>query len=754
MSRAGARVDVLGIRHHGPGSARAVAAELERLRPDVVLVEGPADADPLVPLAVAAGMTPPVALLAYAPDQPDVAAFWPLAEFSPEWQALVWAGEHGVPLRFCDLPAAWVLAGGKGRGGGDRVRTDPIGVLAEAAGYDDPERWWDDVIESRGHAGRAARFDAVTDAMAAVRAASPPEPDSEERREAYMRQVLRGVVKDGAERVAIVCGAWHAPALDPRDGKLPGATADAKLLTKVPRRKVNLTWVPWTHSRLAQASGYGAGVESPGWYHHLFTAPDRPVTRWLTKVAGVLRLEDLPTSSAHVIEAVRLAEALATLRGRPLAGLAEVTDATRSVLCDGDEVALGLVTRRLVVGEALGSVPPDSPAVPLEADLAAQSRRLRLKREAEPRQLDLDLRRDIDTARSVLLHRLTLLDVAWAVPADSRVRNTGTFRESWTLQWRPELSVAVIEASTWGTTVAGAARTVVERRAAGASLAELTALVETCLLADLSGALPPLLADLDARAALDSDVEHLMAALPALVRSMRYGDVRGTDTAALTGVVDAMAARVCTGLPTAAGGLGDSAAEELLRAVDQVHAAVALRDDAGVRDRWLGALREIADRGDVHGRLTGRAVRLLRDADRLAADDVAARLSRALSTGADAPAKAAWVDGFLAGGGLLLVHDAELLALLDRWVDDLGPEEFLQVLPMVRRTFGGFATGERRGIAEAVRRPLAPAGGDTAGPGGHRRAVPAEDVDAARARPALAAVAALLGVAPEVAPGE
>jgi hypothetical protein len=745
MSRAGARVDVLGIRHHGPGSARAVAAELERLRPDVVLVEGPADADPLVPLAVAAGMTPPVALLAYAPDQPDVAAFWPLAEFSPEWQALVWAGEHGVPLRFCDLPAAWVLAGGKGRGGGDRVRTDPIGVLAEAAGYDDPERWWDDVIESRGHAGRAARFDAVTDAMAAVRAASPPEPDSEERREAYMRQVLRGVVKDGAERVAIVCGAWHAPALDPRDGKLPGATADAKLLTKVPRRKVNLTWVPWTHSRLAQASGYGAGVESPGWYHHLFTAPDRPVTRWLTRVAGVLRAEDLPTSSAHVIEAVRLAEALATLRGRPLAGLAEVTDATRSVLCDGDEVALKLVTDRLVVGEALGSVPDGAPAVPLEADLAAQSRRLRLRREAEARTLDLDLRRPIDAGRSVLLHRLRLLEIRWGVPADSRVRSTGTFRETWTLRWQPELSVAVIEASTWGTTVAGAARAVVERRAKQASLADLTGLVETCLLASLPEALPPLLADLDARAALDQDVAHLMAALPALVRSLRYGDVRGTDTTALTGVVDAMAARVCAGLPAAAGGLGDDAARTLLQGIDTVHAAVALRDDAGVRDRWLATLAELVDRADVHGRILGRAVRLLRDADRLPQDDVARRLSRALSAGADAAATAAWVDGFLAGGGLLLVHDTELLDLLDAWVAGLGPEDFLRVLPLVRRTFGDFAAGERRGIGEAVRRPVRGGGPPAAGGAGHTEGAADAAVDEERAVPAMRAVAALLG---------
>ena len=111
MTVAGAgRVAVLGIRHHGPGSARSVVTELDRLQPEAVLIEGPADAADVLPLAADPDMVPPVALLAYAPDAPRVSAFWPYAVFSPEWQALAWAAAHRVPARFCDLPAATVLA--------------------------------------------------------------------------------------------------------------------------------------------------------------------------------------------------------------------------------------------------------------------------------------------------------------------------------------------------------------------------------------------------------------------------------------------------------------------------------------------------------------------------------------------------------------------------------------------------------------------------------------------------------------------
>ncbi|MFI5491573.1 DUF5682 family protein, partial [Actinoplanes sp. NPDC051859] len=99
-----------GIRHHGPGSARAVVQELDRHPPSILLVEGPPEADDLVHWVAHAGLEPPVALLGYAADDPRRSAFWPFAVFSPEWQAISWAVRNGVPVRFFDLPYAYRLA--------------------------------------------------------------------------------------------------------------------------------------------------------------------------------------------------------------------------------------------------------------------------------------------------------------------------------------------------------------------------------------------------------------------------------------------------------------------------------------------------------------------------------------------------------------------------------------------------------------------------------------------------------------------
>ncbi|GAB7518061.1 DUF5682 family protein [Rhodococcus sp. no. 34] len=718
------RVRVFGIRHHGPGSARSVRQGLEEFSPDVVLIEGPSDADPLVMLAASDSMEPPIALLAYATGEPSKAAFWPFAVFSPEWQALQWAAKNGVQARFCDLPAFNVLAD-------QGIRTvregDPLSELAAAAGFDDTERWWDSVIES---SSGADSFDAIAEAMEALRETVPIDEETAHR-EAYMRQVLRKTLKDGAERVAVVCGAWHAPALV---GALGPAAPDARILKGMSKVKTSLTWVPWTHSRLASASGYGAGITSPGWYHHLFTANDKTITRWLTKVARVLRDEDLPISSAHVIEAVRLADTLAALRSRPLAGLSEVTEATRSVMCDGNDVLLDLITRRLVVGEALGAVPEETPTVPLEADLRARSKTLRLKQQAGAKNLDLDLRRDIDVERSQFLHRLGILEIDWGTPADSEVRSTGTFRETWALQWKPEFSVSVIEASLWGTTVAAAAtsRVVSKINEPDISLASLIGLLENSLLANLPAALSAVLESVKTVAALDHDVSHLMAALPTLTRTLRYGDVRGTDVSALVDVADSLLIRICTGLAVAVTGLDDPSAEEFREHLDKVHSAVMVRDDRDASARWLQAMAGVIDRDDVNGLLVGRMVRLLRDSGSITETAAAQRLSRALSVGSTPTAKAGWVDGFLGGGGLVLVHDRALLTLIDTWVRQLREQDFIDTLPLLRRTFGAFEAGERRAIGQAVR--------------GGRRVETTVETDARRGRAAMAVVADILGV--------
>jgi hypothetical protein len=740
-------VHVLGIRHHGPGCARSVLQALTALQPDLILVEGSPDAEPVLPLIAHRQMRPPVAMLIYAPECPQYSAYYPFAVFSPEWQALSYGFSQNIPIRLMDLPQAHRFAlmdAEEKRSNPDDApetiaqtteslepilapssdalpfldRSDPLSLLAQAAGYDDSERWWEHLVEQRQDT--TALFAAILEAMTVLRTeVEQPAPLSplEAYREAYMRKTLREAQKEGFKQIVVIYGAWHAPVLV----DLPSAKADNALLKGLPKVKVAATWVPWTYGRLLLQSGYGAGIESPGWYHHLWEQRDRTQKRrsathlasqvdatalssiyWLTKVARLLRRKELDVSSANVIEAVRLAEALAALRDFSLPGLTELNEAAQTVLCFGDPLPMQLIQQQLIVGERLGKVPLETPMVPLQQDLLRQQKRLRLKPEAMATNLDLDLRKPLDLERSQFLHRLISLRLSWGKPVYAG-NTKGTFRETWQLQWQPEFALKLIEAGVWGNTIEAATTAQTCDRAQKANLPTLTELIDQSLLANLPTAIPVLLERLQTEAAIASDCQHLMAALPPLVNITRYGTVRQFDTSIILPVVNGLVTRICIGLPLAVASLDDEAAKQFYDQVIQVNGAIGLLQNPEHDQAWQQVLAQLSDQHGLHGLLAGRCCRLLFEVGVFQPEDTARRLGLALSTATEPAQAAAWIEGFLAGSGLLLLHNPTLWQVLDAWVTQLHPETFTAILPLLRRTFSTFPAPERRQMGERVR---------------------------------------------------
>lgn len=687
---------LLGIRHHGPGSARSVVSALDELQPTTVLVESPSETTAALRWIGELGLEPPVALLGHVVDDPRRAVFAPLASFSPEWQAVRWANQHGVAVEAIDLPLANTLAAGPDHEPifQDDAPVDPLGALAAAVGEPDAERWWDDVIEHRGEGLTA--FEAVAEAMTAVRSGSVPSA-GEQRREAHMRKRIRAALKAGHDTVVVVCGAWHVPVLDVTARAAPTAAADNATLRGLPKVKVAVSWVPWTHERLANASGYGAGVRSPGWYDHVFRHPGTDgVARFFVDAARVLRRADMSASPDHLIAATRMADTLATMRGRPRPGLDEVLDAADTVMG-----GLPLVRRQLVVGSAIGSVPDAAPQVPLARDLTKRQRSARLTPSADEQLVELDLRTPNGLRRSHLLHQLTAIGVPWGSLQDGR-GSSGTFRETWNLSWRPEWSIRVIEYAGHGTTVEQAATNrLVDRVDHAGTLVEIAGALDLALLAALPDAVDPIVRQLATRAANDPDVGQLMAALSPLAQAQRYGDVRSTDATALVSVFDGLVVRVLAGLLPACASLDDDAAAVMVERLSGVQHALALVDHRARRRAFPDVLERLGE-GPGHGRVHGRATRILHDSAHWDAGRVERRLGRALSPGTPPASGAAFVEGFLAGSGTVLMHDADLRAVIDHWLASLTPQAFDETVPLLRRTFGSFESAERRQLGRLL----------------------------------------------------
>ena len=699
-------IHLFGIRHHGPGSARRLVEALDALRPITVLIEGPADASDLLPMLADPDMVTPVALLTYAEDNPATASFFPFADYSPEYQAACWAVRHGASLRFIDLPASDRLGSSPSdiaeeiaaRAEEDPVSRDPIGALATAAGYDDGESWWSDVIEENPATGPV--FAAVADAMTALRADEKPLSVREAAREAHMRIEIAKAAKECDGTIAIVCGAWHVPALAQRRS----VAADREMLKGRPKTKIKATWAPWTAPRLSRASGYGAGVVAPGWCAHLWeTREGDRVSLWLAKVTRVLRDRGHFVSTASVIEAQRLGVALAALRERPSPGFEELREAAIACLCNGERAMWNDIAPELLVGAGVGSIPSATPLAPLLEDLQRQQKATRLKPEALERPLTLDLRSESGLMRSTLLHRLNALDVPWGQFTDAG-RSRGTFRENWQLRWEPEFAVRLVENLLYGSTIAeAAAGRLIDAMGKETELGALAGLVRNAMVADLPRATEAGITALETKAALTSDGQSLLDALPPMADILRYGEARAGTVEHLAALMPRIVVQAALALPYAARNLDVPAAAKLRSAILAGDAAIQLAQlETDIVARWRETLTSLLHDDQTTRLIAGTAARLLYEAELLAADHAADLLARMLSPGTPIAEAAGFFEGFFEGAGQRLIHDAALRGAVDGWLLSLDDEAFTASLPLFRRVFSALDRNERRRLMDAL----------------------------------------------------
>lgn len=745
------QIHVFGIRHHGPGCARSLVAALDELQPDAIVLEGPADAQAALGFVNHPAMEPPVSLLIYPHDEPQRSISFPLAEFSPEWQVLRWAGSNSIPVHLMDLPMTHRLALDKQKFAAENdletpaprpFKADPIALLAESAGYTDHELWWEEQIERREDA--TGLFAAILEAMQSVRAEFPEQREDDLLREAFMRKTIRKTKKETLGSVAVVCGAWHAPVLTEEAvaGKVKGCKIkdDTARLKGLPKVKTIATWIPWTYSRLSYQSGYGAGIESPGWYEHLWESAENAPLRWLTQAARLLRDKDLEASSASVLEASRLADTIAAMRELRSPGLRELNEAIITVYCQGDQSPLQLIRKRLEIGDRLGSVPEETPSVPLAQNLAALQKSLRMKPATQRKLLDLDLRKEMHRERSFLLHRLIMLGIPWGELHQSGGGDS-TFHEIWELEWEPEYAISIIEANVYGNTIELAATNrTIERGQQAADLKSLTELLGAAIVAELPAAIQELLELTRVRSAVSSDVRHLMDAVLPLARIARYSDVRKTETTNVVPILDKMFERILVGLLPACSALDDAAAEEMLKSITQAQEAIHLLNRPELQSDWNVQLRKISQ-SRLHGLLRGWACRTLLEQSELTADEFERLTRLELSAANETAVAAAWLTGLLKGSGLLLIHQDQLWGTLDEWLQQLTPELFQETLPILRRAFSGFSGSERRSMGQKVKHLSS-----VKTSGSEPEANPAFQIDRERAAKVLPVLAEIMGV--------
>ena len=701
---------LIGVRHHAPSIAAVVPALLDAAKPEVLLVELPAEFQPWLAWLADEGTRAPVALAAAPPGGGDGGAgpaFYPFADFSPELAALRWAARNGVEAVACDLPLA--QRGEHSRVDGSAGRPGVADTLrARLTGRED-EDLWDRLVETAapGSTPEAVRRAALLVGWALRRdAAEGAGVDPYDlRREAWMRARIAEAAT-GGRRVAAVIGAFHAPALldpllDPPDGPAEG-TADVD-----GGHVVSL--IPYTYPLLDARSGYPAGIRDPEWQHTVLEAGGDPgrlaeaLIRTAVRICGALRAQDHPAGPADAREIVRLAGDLARLRDLPGPGRGELVEAVQSVLAQGEPLGRGRAVARaleqVLVGTRTGRATAAAPRSGLGPAVETLLADLGLPGPADsaepaPRELRLDpLRSTLDRRRELLLRRLEACGVPYGESvATAGAGGTQALGTRWRVQWTPAVAALLTVAGMRGVTPAQAAEgTLRERLRREAQGDGTTARQAVQGLADAAGcALPGLT---DTRLAQLAELLPATATLPEILDAL--------------GLLDRLAAGLIAGLdPSAerAAAVADTAELLTVAAVRQLEGLGGSDDPADAR-----ALLELARRADDSGgirlghtlaRLAGEGTPLIRGAAGavrvlLGQDTPAAFGDRAASwlDGATGPesrrALARALTGLLsAAEGLLTTAPAVLEPLLER-VTVLPDTAFLDRLPALR---GGFDT--------------------------------------------------------------
>jgi len=721
-SVATAAVHIFGVRHLSPGGSLHLLELLQEVQPTAVLIEGPSDANSEIHHLTNRHTTPPVAILTFTEDIPVRTVLWPFAAYSPEYQAMKWAAENGAHAAFIDLPSSVTVSMQQLRLEAKENHDSSIySRIAAIAGEYDYDMYWERNYELNPSKG--AYQEAIIAFSTQMRELTEEDERQHQRveyaynavREAYMRRQIQDTIAAGHEPncIVVVCGAYHAAAL----------AQDSHVMTdqewiQLPSRKTKLTLMPYSYYKLSSMSGYGAGNNAPNYYEMMWermrtnTLEELP-HYYLSSIARWMRETGNHRSTAEVIEAVRLAEALAAMHGGSAPTLRDLRDAAQTLLGRGDLSVIAEALARVDVGVAIGSLAEGVSQTPIQDDLNRLLKQLKLEKykTTVATDLSLDLRENrrvtseesafLDLNRSTLLHRLAWLGISFAKLRPSGQENA-TWAEHWVIQWSPEVEIQVVESTLLGETIEVASAYVLQQKLDSCStIAEASLLIRTACDCRMLEQMETARQTLQRLAADSRDVVQIAAASKDLSMIIGYGGLRRMDTERLLPLLEQLFMRACLFLLDAAQ-CNDEAASDMMSAMNELNRISLEHSDQVDESLWLQELQHLSERDDRNPRLSGFACAILMERHAITAQQCAEEVSRRLSPGIPADLGAGWFEGLSQRNRYALLSRQSLWEQLNAYIVSLSDDEFARALVFLRRAFSSFAPREKTMIAELL----------------------------------------------------
>ncbi|MBF0649620.1 hypothetical protein IR083_12395 [Dysgonomonas sp. GY75] len=721
--------NIFGVRHLSPGASYHLIQYLEVKKPKCILIEGPSDATDMLYNIANKAVKPPIAVLAYTTELPIETVLYPFASYSPEYQAICWGVKKKLDVRFIDLPSDIMLKLQQERNREANEAADEFymfhnGLYDKVARHyeeDDYESYWERNFEHNLNAGRfrdglSYQSGQIRDMVADKEYESVPYDYSYNLiREAYMRREIQRAIAEGfkPEDIVLIVGAYHVSGIQ---CDLP-AMSDAEL-KNIPRAASQITLMPYSYLRLSSRTGYGAGNRAPYYFELMWKAiqQDRMSDLsavYLSKIAKALREKGDNASSASVIEAVRLANALTSMRGGSLPVLKDLHDAVVTCFGGGDLPSVAEAINKVDIGTAIGSLPEGVSQTPVQEDMNQELKRLKLTnyKSAVAQELTLDLRENlkvktkeaafIDLNRSTFLHRLRVLGIHFA--EEVRVsQDSATWAEKWILRWTPEVEIEIVEANLKGETLEiAAAYQLKEQLNECADVSLAAKIIRQACECHLTNIFDNALSTLQRLLVDSNDFKETAYAAHELSILIQYGDLRQFNLEPLIPILQQLFLRSSL-LLLDASSCDDKAAGSTAQAINVMELISQQQYETVDVETWQKELLKLAWRDDLNTKLSGTAFSILLEHNLASEDDCAKEVSRRLSPGVPADLGAGWFEGLSGRNRYALLSRVSLWKELDKYVEQLDDEEFFRSVVFLRRAFGEFEPNQKNSIAELL----------------------------------------------------
>ena len=279
------------VRHHSPVCSYHLKSVIKRYRPEIILIEGPENANDLIPVLTDERTSLPAAIYYYykdkkkyiSDDAQDYKCYYPFLYSSPEYNAIKAAKELGIKAEFIDLPYSEILINtAKGRGLLENekrtiaddtklAKGDFYKALCDKTGIRDFDEFWEKYFEISGLFESDEEFLAAlhTYCLISRRQTSTEEmtADATLAREEYMAANISEALKVH-KKVLVVTGGFHSYGLYERLKR--GGEFKKKKLHIVPADCTGCFPAAYSYEAADAMKGYSSGMRAPFFYDSVY----------------------------------------------------------------------------------------------------------------------------------------------------------------------------------------------------------------------------------------------------------------------------------------------------------------------------------------------------------------------------------------------------------------------------------------------------------------------------------------------------